>query len=120
MVTHIAFTMYPVKDLTRARRFYEEDLGLVLTRSFYDCWYEYDMAGGCFAMTTTVEGLTPSATAGGRLAFEVDDVDGCVEQLRAKGIQVEREPFSTPVCRMAVVVDPEGNAVILHKVAKAA
>ena len=29
MVTHIAFTMYPVKDLTRARRFYEEDLGLV-------------------------------------------------------------------------------------------
>ncbi len=120
MIQRIAFTMYPVKDLARARRFYEEDLGLALTRSFFDCWYEYDLEGGCFAMTTNVEGVTPSAEAGGSLAFEVDDVDGCVERLRAKGIQVKREPFSTPVCRMAVIVDPEGNAVILHKVSGAA
>ncbi len=117
MIQGIAFTMYPVKDLARARRFYEDDLGLTLSRSFFDCWYEYDLAGGCFAITTNIEGVTPSAEAGGCLAFEVDDVDGCVERLRAKGILVKREPFSTPVCRMAVVVDSEGNGVILHKVA---
>jgi catechol 2,3-dioxygenase-like lactoylglutathione lyase family enzyme len=31
MVKHIAFTMYPVTDMTRARQFYEEMLGLRLT-----------------------------------------------------------------------------------------
>lgn len=117
MIKHIAFTMYPVKDLARARKFYEEDLGLTMTENFQDAWYEYDIAGGCFAITTLAEGVTPSSRAGGSIAFEVDDVDSAVETLRAKGIQVKVEPFSTPVCRLAVVVDPEGNAVTLHKMA---
>lgn len=32
MIKHIAFTLYPVTDMARARRFYEETLGLRLTR----------------------------------------------------------------------------------------
>jgi predicted enzyme related to lactoylglutathione lyase len=62
------------------------------------------------------EGVNPSADTGGSIAFEVDDVDGSVNALRAEGVRVKLEPFSTPVCRMAVVLDPEGNAVTLHQV----
>ena len=115
MVKHIAFTVYPVTDMNRARTFYEGDLGLKTSIDFDGKWVEYELSGGCFALTTMMEGVSPSASAGGKIAFEVDDVDGMVETLRRKGVQVIIEPLSTPVCRMAVVLDPEGNGVILHK-----
>ncbi len=115
MITRIAFTLVPVRDMARARRFYEEDLGLRCTVDFRGEWIEYDLAGGCFAITTMVPELTPRADAGG-IAFEVDDVDAAVKALRAKGHRVKVEPFSTPVCHMAIVLDPDGNAITLHHV----
>lgn len=114
MVKHIAFTVYPVTDMVRARAFYEGDLGLNPSSDFEGKWVEYEPGSGCFALTTMMEGVSPSARAGGKIAFEVDDVDGMVDTLRKKGIPVIIEPMSTPVCRMAVVSDPEGNGVILH------
>jgi predicted enzyme related to lactoylglutathione lyase len=115
MVKHIAFTVYPVTDMVRARDFYEGGLGLKPSSDFEGKWVEYDLADGCFALTTMMEGVSPSTRAGGKIAFEVDEVDGMVGTLRKNGIQVIIEPMSTPVCRMAVVSDPEGNGVILHK-----
>jgi predicted enzyme related to lactoylglutathione lyase len=118
MIKHIAFTMYPVSDMARARRFYEETLGLHLARrearEFE--WVEYDLDGGTFALTNLTEGGAPSADAGGSIAFEVQNVDETVEQLRAKGVRVKLEPLSTPVCRLAVILDSEGNALTLHQV----
>jgi predicted enzyme related to lactoylglutathione lyase len=118
MIKHIAFTMYPVSDMARARRFYEETLGLHLARrearEFE--WVEYDLDGGTFALTNLMEGGAPSAEAGGSIAFEVQNVDETVEQLRAKGVRVKLEPLSTPVCRLAVILDSEGNALTLHQV----
>ncbi len=64
-VKSIAFTMYPVKDIVRARRFYEQDLGLTAARIFQDAWIEYDIDGQTFAITTLAEGINPSSTAGG-------------------------------------------------------
>ena len=62
-----------------------------------------------------MDGVSPSCSAGGKIAFDIDDVDGRVETLRKKGVQVIIEPMSSPVCRLAVVSDPEGNGVILHR-----
>ena len=116
MIKKIAFTMYSVNDLTRARQFYEQDLGLKMTQEFNGQWIEYDLAGGCFAITSMLKDqVKPSANSGGSIAFEVDDVDTLVAQLKEKGHTILREPFSSPVCRMAVVMDTEGNAVMLHK-----
>ena len=116
MIKHVAFTMDPVEDLARARRFYEEDLGLTMAKSCQDAWFEYDLPGGCFEITTLADGVIPSANAGGSIAFEVEDVDEMVEKLRMTGTPIKVKPFSTSVCRTAVVIDPEGNAVTLHKV----
>lgn len=117
MIRRIAFTLYPVTDMVRARRFYEETLGLRLTRrearEFE--WVEYDLDGGTFALTSLTEGGAPSADAGGSIAFEVQNVDETVEQLRGKGVRVKLEPLSTPVCRLAVILDSEGNALTLHQ-----
>lgn len=121
MIKSIAFTVYPVKEMERARRFYEDSLGLKLARLMEEggqAWVEYDLPGGTFAITTFAEGISPSAEAGGSIGFEVDEIDALVTKLRGRGVIVKIEPFSTPVCRMAVVLDTEGNAVTLHQVTK--
>jgi len=119
LIEGIAFTMYPVTDMPRARRFYEGDLGLKVAhevRNTHGDWIEYHLWDNCFAITTMLQGaVTPSANAGGSIAFEVNDVDAFVAELKKKGTPIKREPFSTPVCRMAVVLDPEGNALSLHQ-----
>lgn len=115
MLKKIAFTAYPVKDMTRARAFYEGELGLKLSTKPHDVWIEYDPPGGCFALTTT---LQPASNGGAIIAFEVENVDQLTETLRSHGVTIRAEPFSSPVCRMAVVADPEGNSVLLHQLTK--
>jgi predicted enzyme related to lactoylglutathione lyase len=114
MIKKIAFTMYPVTDMARARKFYEEDLGLVKTGVYGNgTWVEYD-PGGCFAITTMAP-IKPSADSGGSIAFEVDDLPGLLAKLKSKGIVVKVETMDTPVCNMAVIIDTEGNALTLHQ-----
>lgn len=115
MVKHIAFTMYPVKDMARARKFYEQALGLPQALVHAGgAWVEYHLDNGTFAITTMTKGVTPSANSGGSIAFEVDDVDATTAKLTAGGATLKVPAFDTPVCRMAVVADTEGNAVTLH------
>lgn len=114
MIKRIAFTMYPVTDMARARKFYEEDLGLVKTADYGSKWVEYD-PGGCFAITTMTPHIKPASDAGGSIAFEVDNLDELLAKLKAKGVTVKVDTMDTPVCNMAVVIDPEGNAVTLHQ-----
>jgi predicted enzyme related to lactoylglutathione lyase len=38
----------------------------------------------------------------------------CVEELRAKGVNVIFGPEKTPVCDIATVFDPDGNRLFLH------
>ncbi len=114
MIKKIAFTMYPVTDMARARKFYEEDLGLVKTADYGAKWVEYD-PGGCFAITTMVPHIKSSADAGGSIAFEVDNLGELLAKLKSKGVTIKVPMMDTPVCNMAVVIDPEGNALTLHQ-----
>ena len=116
----IAFTMYPVKDMDRARNFYEKTLGLALGNVFAEgAWVEYDLpGGGCFALTTLAKGVNPSADAGGSVAFEAEDLDALVSQLKSDGVTFKMDTFSSPVCRMAIILDSEGNAVTLQQLNK--
>ncbi len=115
MIKHIAFTMYSVADMAKARAFYENDLGLKMTKDYEGAWVEYHLENGAFAITTMVSEVKPSNTAGGTISFEVDDLDDTLKGLRAKGAKIGLEPFTTPVCRFAVVLDPDGNGVMLHQ-----
>ena len=116
MFKRVAFTMYPVTEMARARAFYEETLGL--PKSEADAaspWVEFDLpGGGCLAITNVSES-TPSASAGGMIALEVADLDTLVAGLKAKGADVVAEGIEGPGCHMAVVKDPDGNAIILHR-----
>lgn len=118
MFRKVAFTLYPVSDVPRARRFYEETLGLrpgSEHESAQGAWIEYDLPqGGCLALTTFTQD-TPAANAGGTVAFEVADLDRLIADLKAKGVAFKTDVIHSPVCRMAVCLDSEGNAILLHQ-----
>lgn len=118
MLKKVAFTMYPVADVPRARKFYEESLGLtpgLVGNQGDNYWVEYDLpGGGCFALTNfTTE--TPSDAAGGTIAFEVDDLDKLIADLKAGGTTFKSDLIHGPNCRMSVCLDTEGNSILLHQ-----
>jgi predicted enzyme related to lactoylglutathione lyase len=118
MFKKVAFTMYPVTDVARARGFYEGTLGLTagsVGNQGDGWWIEYDLpGGGCLALTNFT-GDKPSDTAGGTIAFEVEDLDRLMTELKAKGVRFKSDVIHSPVCRMAVCLDSEGNAILLHQ-----
>ena len=116
MFRKVAFTMYPVQDAERARAFYSGTLGLKAgLMSAEGTWSEYDLpGGGCLALFSGGSGV-PSAEAGGCVALEVTDLDALIARLKGAGVRFRAEGIDTPVCRMAVMLDSEGNALILHQ-----
>jgi len=117
MIRKVAFTLYPVKDMARARAFYEGTLGLTSSASEQSPWVEYDLPeGGCFAITTVMPQHQPSASAGGVIALEVEDIETLVATLHGEGIRTgSPEMIKGPHCRMMPIFDPDGNSLILHQ-----
>jgi predicted enzyme related to lactoylglutathione lyase len=116
LVTDIAFTGYPVTDIKRARAFYEGVLGLVVSRTFGEgeqMWIEYDLGPSTLAITSFSAEWKPSAT-GPSIALEVSDFEQMVRILRDNGVKFYVEPMDGPVCRIAVVADPDGNSLGIH------
>ncbi len=116
-ITEIAFSCYPVTDMGRARAFYEGVLGLKTTMD-HDFgenghWVEYDIGSGTLCLGR-YEGYKPTGD-GCNVGLEVEDFDAAIAKLKAAGTVFKMEPFETPVCHMAMVRDPEGSVVIIHK-----
>jgi predicted enzyme related to lactoylglutathione lyase len=118
MIRKVAFTMYPATDIPRARKFYEETLGLTagMAGGRGDMWWiEYDLpGGGCIALTNTTGGK-PATNAGGTIALEVEDLDALIDKLKAAGVEFMGERVHGPRCRMQMCKDSEGNALLLHQ-----
>jgi uncharacterized protein YndB with AHSA1/START domain/predicted enzyme related to lactoylglutathione lyase len=118
LVRKVAFTMYPVTDVARARAFYEGTLGLEVGLAGGQgdkYWVEYDLpGGGCLAITNTT-GARPSDAAGGTIALEVDDLTESMRRLQEKGVAFKTDVIRGPRCRMAVCLDSEGNSILLHQ-----
>ena len=117
-VTEIAFSCYPVTDMARARQFYEGALGLKPAMIFGEAggmqWTEYDIGPGTLALGAGVPDWKPRSD-GCSVGLEVEDFDDAIAHLRANNVKFRREPFPTPVCRMAMISDPDGNTICIHK-----
>ena len=115
-IVEIAFSGYPVTDLKRARQFYEGALGLSPARTFGDDnsgWVEYDIGPGTLAIGNVAPEWKPSP-GGGCTGLEVEDFPAAVQQLKSGGYTVEG-PIESPICHMAIVSDPDGNSIAIHK-----
>jgi predicted enzyme related to lactoylglutathione lyase len=117
-VTEIAFTGYPVTDIARARAFYETVLNLKVSAHFEHegrDWVEYDIGPGTLAVTNMSQEMWKPASDGPSAALEVADFAAAIESLRAANVKFTVEPMDTGVCQLAVVHDPDGNAIAIHK-----
>ncbi len=113
-IREIAFTGYPVKDMARARQFYETVLNL--TPAMVDeegVWVEYDINGAAFFLGKFDNWET--SPNGPSAAFEVDDLHQTVATLNTQDVTVFAEPFETPGCWIALIGDTEGNTIMLHQ-----
>jgi predicted enzyme related to lactoylglutathione lyase len=121
MLKKVAFTMYPIRDVARARAFYEEALGLKIGLNGNhgeQWWIEYDLpGGGCIALTNFIPD-EPSAAAGGTIAFEVEDLDALIAHLKQKGTTFRGDIVHGPNCRMITCLDSEGNSILLHQLSR--
>jgi catechol 2,3-dioxygenase-like lactoylglutathione lyase family enzyme len=118
MIKAIAFTVYAVTDIKKARAFYEGALGLKPGKEFDGSndspWVEYDVNGATFAIGCAPGQYNPSED-GAVIAFEVDDFDATIADLKSKKVPFKLEPQDFPTCRMAIITDPDKNRVLIHK-----
>ena len=114
-IKKIAFVGIPVTDMERAREFYEDVLGLkIADQMMGGQWIEYVVGDDTLAIANVGEQRTPS-DQGIAAAFEGENFDKAIKHLKDRQVSFAAEPFETPCCHMAVVQDPDGNKLIIHK-----
>jgi len=115
-------TMLPVKDMARARAFYESSLGLRPGGERPDGKFVYNVGGSTLALFPKAEGTHADHTA---LSFRVEDIADAVARLERAGVVFE--DYDIPglktvdhVCvlgseKAAWFRDTEGNYLCIHE-----
>jgi catechol 2,3-dioxygenase-like lactoylglutathione lyase family enzyme len=110
-VERVDFITVPTRDEKRSRAWYRDVLGLPADSNNPA---EVRAAQVTLAFwNPTSEGIDFQPSIGG-FALRVADVDAARKELEAKGVEFVGAD-DTGVCHMAVCLDPDGNAVILHR-----
>lgn len=117
--TGIAFVCYAVSGLKKARPFYEEVLGLKPTKEYVGAdadmgMVEYDIGSGTFSIGCGAPMLKPGGS-NVVVALEVDDFPAAVQRLRDLKVKIAMEPHDNPLCTMALIEDPDGNPIMVHR-----
>ena len=121
MAKLVAFA--PVSDLTRARHFYEERLGLSLgSADDYGCMYEVN---GATLRLSVVQEHTPANYT--IVGWTTDDIGATVRELARRGVTFQRYEglgqdadgiWTAPSGdRVAWFRDPDGNVLSLTQIA---
>lgn len=114
MIKDVAFVAVAVSDIERARKFYEEGVGLKPTSSAASVpWIEYDL--GTLTIGVGCHPDWKPSRDGTSIAFEVDDIDESIAKMKEQGVHFDTGKIETPVCWMAIFRDPDGNRLLVHK-----
>lgn len=125
MLTHApATTVLPVVDIERARRFYQDKLGLTPEGARPDGRIVFRCGGGAtLALTPKPEGTKVSQHAA--LSFHVKDLEAEIRDLESRGVvfsdydlpglKTVNHICVTPSEKAAWFRDPEGNILSLHE-----
>lgn len=115
-------TMLPVKDMDRARGFYEGRLGLKPGGLRPDGKFVYVVGGSTLALFPKPEGTRADHTA---ISFRVADIAASIDELKRAGVIFEDYDFPglktvNHVCvlgaeKAAWFKDTEGNYLCIHE-----
>jgi catechol 2,3-dioxygenase-like lactoylglutathione lyase family enzyme len=117
-----ATCILPVKDMERARRFYDDALGMEAVGGKPDGKFVYRCGATEIALFPKPEGTKAEHTV---LSFKVDDIGAAIAQLKARGVRFADYDFpglktEHHVCvlgaeKAAWFEDTEGNILCLHE-----
>lgn len=116
-ISSVQLFSLPVADQDRAREFYVDVLGFDLIRDNPmgpdSRWVQVGPHGGSTSITlvTWFDTMPPGSVKG--TVLETDDLDGDVERLRGRGVQIgdiEDQPWG----RFVTFDDPDGNGIVLQ------
>ena len=115
-------TMLPVKDMARARAFYEGSLGLKPGGLKPDGKFVYAVGGSTLALFPKPEGTKADHTA---ISFRVQNIAASIDELKRGGVVFEDYDFPglktvNHVCvlgaeKAAWFKDTEGNYLCIHE-----
>ena len=115
-VIELAFCCYAVTDMKRARAFYEGVLNLkptTVSDTAHGQWTEYEF--GPYALAIGSAPAFKPSPDGCSAALEVEDFDEAIAHLKKQNVKFRMDQCQTPVCRMAMIFDPDGNTICIHK-----
>jgi catechol 2,3-dioxygenase-like lactoylglutathione lyase family enzyme len=114
--------MLPVKDLDRARQFYEDRIGFQAGSQSADGKFIYACGDAFIALFPKDGGTRADHTA---VSFEVSDIAVAIRELQARGVKFEDYDYPglktvEHVCvlgaeKAAWFLDTEGNCLCLHE-----
>ena len=118
---------YIVSDVDESIAFFVDALGFALERQFganmavvtRDDATVWLAGSGASASQPMPDGTRPEPGGWSRLVLVVDDLDGLVATLRARGARFRNEILKGPGGRQILVDDPSGNCIELFEPARA-
>ena len=75
---------------------------------------EYEIGSHTLAIGKGAPNFTTGKT-GATVALEVDDMDAMIKNLKEHSCMFLMECHDSGVCSMALIADPEGNQIMIHK-----
>jgi catechol 2,3-dioxygenase-like lactoylglutathione lyase family enzyme len=95
-------------ELARQREFYEKSLGMSAATAAAR-WVQFGTRDAALALRALAEGEKPRI----ELGFDVGPLESRLSQLASRGVTPKGDIEESADCRIARVVDPEGNVIQL-------
>ncbi|MDO8591282.1 MAG: VOC family protein [bacterium] len=112
----IDFVFLNVSDFKRSVNFYQKTLGLKKTSEYKGMWAEFDAGNVTLAIGMYGKGPSPKNRENSvAVALAVNDVGKAVAELKKKKAKIVQPVGKHGICFMAMICDPDGNELILHK-----
>ena len=102
----------PAQDVKRARRFYEEKLGLRPAVENPDGSAMYAVGGTGFVVFHSMGKASGTHT---QMGMDVEDVEAAVRELKAKGVRFEEYDYPELKTRDGVAESPDGSKIAWFK-----
>ncbi|OHA34176.1 MAG: hypothetical protein A2928_04725 [Candidatus Taylorbacteria bacterium RIFCSPLOWO2_01_FULL_45_15b] len=118
-IKEIAFVCYGVGDIKKARKFYEDVLGLKPRSVWIDPkgksgFIEYEIGPHTLAIGMGAKNFKPGK-AGATVAVEVEDFEEAMKKIKKSRVKILMQPHESNVCWMMLVEDPSKNQIMIHK-----
>lgn len=108
------FVFHTVSDITESMSFYRDTLGLDLESLNEETgWAEFALPPTTLALGE-VNPTVPLSPGSGGVGVSMA-VEASMEELEDEGMDVLMESQEFPTCDMAMIADPDGNPIMLHK-----